>query len=181
MLLAIGLAAQEGVPGITVRLLNPAGIPPKTMQRAQQDAAGIFAQAGIRITWRQCPPCAEDLAPHERWLHLLTQGPPHWHGDAMGFALLFPDVDAPLSYGGVFWQAVEQAAAAMDVDVAALLGAAMAHELGHILLRSADHADAGVMRARLQKTEARMAGRGELRFTLRQSEKMRAGLALAGV
>ncbi|HMC60529.1 MAG TPA: hypothetical protein VKJ01_15170, partial [Candidatus Solibacter sp.] len=57
LLLEMGLAAQGGMPGITVRVLNPAGIPPETLLRAEQIAAAIFDHAGVGIAWRPCPPC----------------------------------------------------------------------------------------------------------------------------
>jgi hypothetical protein len=181
MWLGMSLAAQGGKPGVTVRVLNPAGIPPKTLLRAEQVATAIFDQAGVEITWRPCPPCGVDLAPNEYRLHLLTSRPPHLHGDTMGYAVLMPERDGAVSYGGVFWQAVEQAAASLNAGEAALLGATMAHELGHILLGSSGHAWTGVMCRRLQKAEARMAASGELRFTREQAERIQAGLTGRGV
>jgi len=181
LLLEMGLAAQGGMPGITVRVLNPAGIPPETLLRAEQIAAAIFDQAGVGIAWRPCPPCGEDLTPNERWLHLLIRQAPHQHSDAMGFAVLMKEHEGAANYGGVFWQAVEQAADSLNADEASLLGATMAHELGHILLRSRAHAWTGVMCPRIQQAEARMAASGELRFTLKQAERIRAGLIRRGV
>jgi hypothetical protein len=176
MLLGMGLAAPRDSPGITVRVLNPAGIPPRTLLRAEHVAAAAFDQAGVEIAWRQCPSCGEELATNEFWLHLLINKPPHLHGDALGFAVLMPARDGAASYGGVFWPAVEQAAASLNADEASLLGAAIAHELGHILLRSPGHAWTGVMRPRFQNAEARMAASGELRFTREQAERIQAEL-----
>jgi hypothetical protein len=51
----------------------------------------------------------------------------------------------------------------MEVDSAVLLGAAMAHEIGHLLF-GPSHAYAGVMSPRLGAKEMALAGRGELRF-----------------
>jgi hypothetical protein len=173
LLLGMGLAAQEGTPKITVRVLNPAGIPPKTLRRAEHVAGAIFDHAGVEIIWRACPPCEEDLAPGERWLHLLTHGPRKVREDALGFAVLTPERDGAANYGGAYWRAVQKAAANLEADEAALLGATMAHELGHVLLRSRAHAGAGVMCPRFQKAEARMAASGELRFIPEEAEKIR--------
>ena len=175
-LLGMSLAAQQSIPRVTVRVLNPAEIPPKTLQRAEHVATAIFGHAGVEMVWLPCPPCAKDLGPGERWLHLLTRGPRQVHEDALGFAVLTPERDGAANYGGVYWQQVRQAASTLEADEAALLGAAMAHELGHVLLRSHAHAGTGVMCSRFQRAEARLAASGELRFLPGEAQGIRAGV-----
>ena len=51
------------------------------------------------------------------------------------------------------------------VDVGHLLGCAIAHELGHLLLRSKEHAIEGVMRGDFGPAELRKASQRQLTFT----------------
>ena len=176
-------AAAE--PGITMRVLNPAMVPGKTLLRAERLAAAILGQAGVEVTWLHCDsapdPCRQqDLTSNEFWLHLLKNSPPALRGDATGFAVLMPRRDGAVSYAGVSYPAVEDVASGLEADVSDVLGATMAHEIGHILLGSKAHSRSGVMSSRLQKAEVRMAGRGELRFTAQQAERIRRELSRRG-
>ena|SRR5215813_6190584 len=54
-----------------------------------------------------------------------------------------------------------------------LLGITMAHELGHLLLRSAKHSVTGVMGVAFTETGMAADERGRLRFTSGEGEKMR--------
>jgi len=171
-------------PGITMRVLNPAMVPGKTLLRAERLAAAILGQAGVEVTWLECDrvpdPCRQDLTSNEFWLHLLKNSPPALRGDATGFAVLMPRRDGAVSYAGVSYPAVEDVASGLEADVSDVLGATMAHEIGHILLGSKAHSRSGVMSSRLQKAEVRMAGRGELRFTAKQAERIRRELMRRG-
>lgn len=52
----------------------------------------------------------------------------------------------------------------------------MAHEIGHVLLGSADHASGGLMQARWTPAIWRLASLGLLAFTREEAERMGAGL-----
>jgi hypothetical protein len=58
-------------------------------------------------------------------------------------------------------------------DFADLLGLAMAHELGHLLLRSGAHSANGIMQAELSRKALRDDARGYLRFDSREAELIR--------
>ena len=184
LLLGLGPIWQSAATehGITMRVLNPAMVPGKTLLRAEGVAAAILNPAGVEVTWLDCDsathPCRQYPTPKEFWLHLLKNSPPRLRGDATGFAVLMPQRDGAVSYAGVSYPAVEEVASGLEADVSDVLGATMAHEIGHILLGSQAHSRSGVMSSRLQKAEVRMAGRGELRFTAEQAERIRLHLVL---
>ena len=67
---------------------------------------------------------------------------------------------------------VEAAAKELEVDAAAMLGASIAHEAGHLLLGKG-HARRGVMSRHLGRAEIEGAARGELRFTGEEAERLR--------
>jgi hypothetical protein len=58
-------------------------------------------------------------------------------------------------------------------NFADLLGLAMAHELGHLLLRSPVHSVTGIMRHQWTEKQLRDDDRGYLRFTAGEAESMR--------
>jgi hypothetical protein len=71
---------------------------------------------------------------------------------------------------------IERLAERNQLTVAVILGSAMAHELGHLLLPSQSHAPRGLMRADWNRGDLVMAdGRG-LRFTPQQGQQIRARL-----
>jgi hypothetical protein len=73
----------------------------------------------------------------------------------------------------VLVDAIQKRAVFGPANFADLLGLAMAHELGHLLLRSAAHSVTGVMRARWTEKQLRDDVRGYLRFASGEAESMR--------
>jgi len=135
---------------VAIQLAAASGIPPKTLHAAQERAAHMLASARIKPLWT-------DHAD----LHIqIVATEPHGYADAAGFAVLIPD---ETGYAAVSWPAVSRGADQMEVDTAVLLGAVIAHEIGHLLF-GPSHTHSGVMSPRLGPKEMRLASRGELRF-----------------
>ena len=155
---------------LTVVIHNPEAVPAALLSRAQAFAAHILHQAGIETEWRIAGPGDAAPRPDEIPLHLLSTRPATLRHDANGYAILSGD----RSYAGVSWPAVQAAAGALDAHEATLLGAVMAHELGHILLASGRHAANGIMVTRFGVREAQAAGRGELGFLKDEVRRMQA-------
>lgn len=88
--------------------------------------------------------------------------------DTLGFCLSLESGDAV-----VLADVVQRHVVYGGPSFAGLLGLAMAHEVGHLLLQSARHSAAGIMRARLTKKGLRDDDRGYLRFTADEAEFMR--------
>jgi len=57
-----------------------------------------------------------------------------------------------------------------------VLGHALAHEIGHLLLPVGSHSQAGIMRERLSSEDWRAAEMGRLLFAKKEAKAMRAGL-----
>jgi hypothetical protein len=131
--------------------LVASGIPPKTLHDARERAAHILASAHIKPLWTD----RADLQ-----LQIVATEPHGLATDAAGFAVLIPDEPG---YAAVSWPAVLRGAGQMEVDPAVLLGAVIAHELGHLLF-GPSHTHSGVMSPRLGPNEMKLASRGELRF-----------------
>ena len=84
-----------------------------------------------------------------------------------GFAVLSPE-----NYAAVCWPGVRETAHGLAVEAWIVLGATIAHELGHVLLQSKTHSS-GVMSYRLDLPQVRAAGRGELRFAPSDARRLR--------
>jgi hypothetical protein len=136
---------------VAIHLTAAPEIPPKTVRAAQARAEHIFAGAGVKLQWTS----GDGLQ-----IQVVNREPRGLPNDAAGFAVLIP---GDSGYAAVAWPSVKQAAAQMEVDSDVLLGAAIAHELGHLLF-GPSHSHSGVMSPRLGRKEAELAARGELRF-----------------
>ncbi len=168
------MAAAAGTIAIlTVLIYNPGAVPEKTLARAQKVAGEILAHAGVSLSWRAAR--ADDVRSSavQIPLHLLTARPPRLHRDAQGFAVIQHGEDAE-SYAGVSYPAVVEGAQWVGGEVHLVLGAAIAHELGHVLLNSGAHSASGVMSASIRSAEIGAASRGELHFSAAEESRIRA-------
>jgi hypothetical protein len=161
---------------ISVRVLNRARVPTATTAEAERTAADIFKKAGVEIGWVDCEAsdaCRREPGQLELWLHLLDSQPATLSADALGYALLTHAPRNEGSYAAVSWPAVRHLADSMVIGPGPVLGAAIAHELGHLLLDSHAHSHDGVMAERLRPPELMMAARGELRLDDHWAEAIR--------
>ena len=169
-------AIAEPAARITIRLADFAEVPDKTLSQAEGIAENVLDQAGIAITWQRCPgrpECRLEPAGAEFRLLVLNLRPLRRHGDTTGFAMILAPREDGERYAGVFFPMVQEAARNLDGDEALLLGATMAHEIGHLLLGSKAHARSGIMCPHFGHEHIRLAARGELRFTAEQAGSMR--------
>jgi hypothetical protein len=146
-----GMALYLPMAIVAIHLAAAPEIPPKTLHAAQERAAHILASAHVKPLWT-------DIA--DLQLQIVATEPRGLTTDATGFAVL---ISGATGYAAVSWPAVSRAATQMEVDPAVLLGAAMAHEIGHLLF-GPSHSHSGVMSPRLGPKEMGLAARGELRF-----------------
>jgi hypothetical protein len=76
-------------------------------------------------------------------------------------------------FANVFYNRVQQRTDAEKVSLAQVLGHAMAHELGHLLLGSNSHSSRGIMRGTWSAADIRLVAKGDLLFTSEQTRAMR--------
>lgn len=164
-------------PAITVRVFNYAGIPPDAMARAEHEMIRIFSTTGIQAHWLNCtlsPATVLDTAicPGSwRWTDLLLRLIPLATADrsnnSLGFSL-------PSSEGGImaviFYDRIEELRQAGVAGAGEILGYAVAHEVGHLLLGSAIHSSAGIMSSPWSREDVKLA---RLLFTPQQARAMR--------
>ena len=141
---------------VVVRLYDMQGVPPETVAGARATTAQILRSAKIDLRWRDCP-CEKPVGPVELMIRLAASTP-----ESQPASLGFSYVDTQKQAGTlatVFSDRVHRLAVAARANEGELLGRAMAHEIGHLLLGTHDHAGRGLMRGKwtsieLQKNQA---------------------------
>jgi hypothetical protein len=167
------------MPGINVLVYNQAQVPWQSLDRAEKEAARIFHGAGIEVVWTNCNTaitgipngvdCTREVGPSELMLRILPEigvAPGVTDDRTMGFAFG--------NLASVSFCRVRAEAAKFGVSPYAVLGPAIAHEIGHLLLAQEGHSPAGIMRARWQRRDYEAPTLGALKFTAEQAGQVRA-------
>ncbi len=163
-------------------------------QAAQKVAQSLLERAGIAVTWIDCSArtdaadavparCEHTLEANELVLRVLASGPAV-QGAAvpMGYSFVHHPRNGeegvpPPVLATVFADRVDRAARAASVDTTLVLGRAMAHEIGHLLLNHPRHARHGLMRALWTADQFRRNRDDEWTFHSGDAKAMRDGLA----
>ena len=157
---AMFLAAGAGAPraavildSLVVRVYDNAGVLAGHRARAIKSAHEILARAEVAVEWHDCPAggvrlrrdCAAVPAPEELSVRLV-RSPRRTAGErALGNALI-DNTTGRGTLATVFVDRVEAMAGQGRIDAWSMVGRVMAHEIGHLLLGTNSHSDAGVMR-----------------------------------
>jgi hypothetical protein len=175
-----------GRPAIIVLLYNYAQVPSEILDHAQQRVATIFSHAGVAIEWTD--PLVDAryrVNPEKNGLGAFTVEMvlrPRMR-------VVQPDSSAPImgttpngphERGGtafLFYDRVSLVARERQQSLWDMLGCAMAHELGHLLLPAPAHSATGIMRAEWNGDDIRHARFGSLGFTRAQMALIRAKAA----
>jgi hypothetical protein len=128
---------------VVVRVYDVHGVPADTVTRARATAERILKGADITLRWAECP-CDMPVGPVELIIR-LADATPESNPASLGFSYI--DVDRKAgTLATVFPDRVRHLAEAARSDEGELLGRAMAHEIGHLLLGTHDHPSSGLMR-----------------------------------
>jgi len=166
---------------ITVYVFNVAQVPPATLRRAESNAARIVGKAGVRITWREGRTAeSKDLdaglhgspwVPGNIDLRLYTErtiGNLRLGEGKLGSVLSFEENSVV-----ILCDRVQVLANLQRGETATILGAAISHEIGHLLLHSSRYRSEGIMRENWLPAELQAAAQSRLVFTADQIEIMR--------
>ena len=173
------LAGPEQATTIPVLVYNYVEVPYAILTTAEREAFRILGSAGVRVLWVDCLEkfpaieskelCQRGWTPQTPGVRLLSGHVTSMYGDReFGFAAI--PVLATVNYERIaFWYARNNAPDVLPV----MLGCAIAHELGHLLLRDPGHSTMGVMQPQLGDDQIREALTGRLRFTSPQAKLIR--------
>ena len=141
----------------------------------------------MEAVWQFGPP--ETLEAHEVDSHAASPSTGNQQRDTRGYLVLrmmpdfperalpgvlgisFPDAQTGV-HATVFYDRIERASKTGDVALATMLGHAMAHELGHVLLGNIEHSPAEIMKARWGKADYQRASMGLMTFNSLERESI---------
>jgi hypothetical protein len=172
------------VPKITVRVVNSAKVSQEKLSQGEKEAAYVLEKAGVSLTWQDCSAgsagwqtgaCASSLGTTDFWLHVATWKPAAASGEMLGFTALSRDPGADDSVAGVYYPVVRNMAASFRIAESEILGAALAHEIGHLL--GVGHSQTGVMCSQFGLSHIVQASAGSLLFSALQAAQIRTAIA----
>jgi hypothetical protein len=169
--LSTPVAADE-MPTVLVYLADEVGISSDILRDAQEEVVQIYALIGVKVIWAK----RVTGAPTQLLVVVIPPMTGHSLGPkgALGLALRGSASPGHLAY--VFYDRVQEVAEKHQLSNASLLGIAIAHELGHLLLPYGSHSPSGLMQGKWDDMQLERARTGFLRFTTQQADLIRARL-----
>jgi hypothetical protein len=176
---AVGLAAT-----IIIRSYNNFGLPASDLAVARQHAQAVLQLAGLSIVWVDCwvadpqpasaPARCQEPVGGDIVLRLLkTSRADPSRFVSMGFSLV-GTADATPFLATVYVNRAESVARGAGIDARRVIGLAIAHEIGHVLLNTSTHAPSGLMRADWSRHELRRTDAAAWHFLDTEAASVRA-------
>jgi hypothetical protein len=178
---------------IGVRLYNDARVPEEQQRAAEDVAARVLRRSGIETEWSDCtvigsvarsgsPSCAAPLRSRDLVVYFVDRLEAHlsWvDRNALGYSII-PETHELASMAYVSYSRIQHLSASTSANAEDLLGLAVAHEIGHLLFGTLDHANQGIMRTpwRLRDLEAK--AWDEFHFTKEQGKRLRRAVEARG-
>jgi hypothetical protein len=175
---------------LCIRIDDAARVSPGTLARGIEVAGRVLLAAGVPTEWQTNPadsskdpktrtPKPAVLAPANSagrncLILSVTRGVSrHAYPTALGFALPYTQTapDVTIFYDRI--ERLESRAVSANATAPQILGCAMAHEIGHVLLGSTQHSSGGIMKGPWSQVEFERLAKGWLGFSTPQSEVMR--------
>jgi hypothetical protein len=170
-----------------VHLYNLADVGAQILHHAIQHATVVLATAGVTAVWQQgaahakeahtvdlsSRPAdgAQDSGFRKQLVLIVVRGVPSGYlAGALGRA--FPEALTGVN-GMIFYDRIEHLKQSDEIDAGTVLGLAMAHEIGHVLLRSVSHSQAGIMKSPWTKADLQHATARLSEFTALQRSAIR--------
>jgi hypothetical protein len=187
---------QHTVP-IGVRLRCLAALPPTALRQAKTEVVRIYRMAGVQVVWHGCIPAAEDtpsdpaaecasrpcpltltivILPRSMTERMLSRSKAVISAsESMGMAPITATERGQRAY--VFYDHVDQTSHFFSADLGQVLGHAIAHEMGHLLLPYPAHSRTGLMRSTWVSKDFQDLARGAFLLTAEQAALLRSRLA----
>lgn len=165
---------------VIVRVYNYARTSSTMLTQAEREASRILGEAGLKSVWLDCPlapstdipqsPCPEPIGAAEIRLRILSV-PIHnsSYDTAYGFAIA-PALATVYSESALRFARNDEG----EFEAPTILGCAIAHEIGHLLLGSNSHSLSGVMSAHWECKHIRQALMGAMLFSLAEAKLIQA-------
>jgi hypothetical protein len=172
-------AAVALLDDITVRVYDSAGLPENVKQSAFGIASQTLGAASVGIRWEHCERadrvCRLPLEAGEFVIRIVRSPAPGWARTSLPLGEAFVDTEARSGVlATIYADRVALLAAAAGIDAATLLGRAIAHEMGHLLLASNGHSAQGLMRPLWSLNDLRRGRGADWVFTTEELAAIRA-------
>lgn len=166
---------------VTISVFNDASVPLKTLRGAEDVAGRVFASADVQIAWMNCGRASETAEEQKACATVVF--PEHLHiriiqraltQNAPTLGLSYLDEEGSGCQADIFYQGIAGVVEESGVSASIILGNAIAHEVGHLLLGTNSHSPEGIMRAHWSEPDLLAAMKGMLAFSNEQKSRMRA-------
>ena len=161
---------------VVARVYNTARVALPITDVALATATRLMTAGAIDVAWRNCDlPNACTTVPVREFVIRLVRSQAR-DADAVPFVLGEASIDLHERAGvlaTIYVDRVERMAELSEADTASLLGRAIAHELGHLLLATTGHSSSGLMRARWTSKEVRGNLKADWILTRKDAEAIR--------
>lgn len=174
---------QEAYP-VTVRVYDMAGLDAATTRTALTTSGSALRSASVAVQWEECSagsltvrcdaPLAGDYVVRIVRTADASGRAPHALGDA-----LVDIATGSAVFATIYVQRVQRLSQSAGADEGELLGHAIAHELGHLLLASHAHSGQGLMRPVWRERELRRRSAGDWQFSAQDAAAIRARIEAA--
>ena len=170
--------ATEPKSAFQILVFNYTDASPEGLAVGEREAGRILAQAGIQVTWLNCPvipggspSCTREVAASDIRVRIVTlpkPGQSTFNDSVFGFAI------AP-AFASVYYQSAQRLAKLDDADfeMPVILGCVIAHEIGHLLLGPNSHSASGVMQPQWERKQVQQAMMGRMMFAPEQARVIR--------
>jgi hypothetical protein len=171
--IAILFASFATAAEVTVHYYNEAGIPEKALGQAIETANSVLRRAEVRVRWVDCyrqPKACQNGNALE--VSIVEKASTVRNASfSMGYSLL--PAGGTGVYATVMWNRVRRYAETFDMPAIKVLGNAIAHEIGHLLLGTGEHSREGIMMPSWTGREKVSLMSGRLQFQGHEATKMR--------
>jgi hypothetical protein len=167
---------------LAVHVYDNVGVANGDMASALAVAHAILKNVGIEVTWRgvdtvqvgQVGRVGQDGA---ALIVRIVAAPAGSHPDSLGFSFVDTEIGSG-TLATIFLDRVHNLSARAGSDSGQLLGRAMAHEIGHLLLGTTHHADRGLMRGVWSTIDLQKDQPLDWMLSAQEGARMRRALAL---
>jgi hypothetical protein len=180
---AFGSATTVERRSMTIRVLDQASLPADTIYKMEKHVANTLSSAGVDVKWVECSvnleACKSLRGPNEFWLRIIADIPAAAGTDQLGFTQRGEAGGRGIQCVNVIYPMVQKLLPHGNIEAYQVLGAAVAHEIGHLYLGTNDqaHSRTGVMCGVWSWREFELASIGELNFSREQAKRIRTAMS----
>jgi hypothetical protein len=154
---------------VQVLLHDDVGVQGDALERAKREAVAVYDRSKITLEWIDA-----GASPSQTIIVRIIAKPigrKSRNPAVLGIAPGSRETRGKLAF--VFYERIQDFSEGLALDIALMLGHAIAHELGHLLLPYDAHSFSGVMRGAWDRTQALAAKSGRLTFNPGQARLIR--------